>query len=84
MSKKDKRIELENKINERSKECPYCKQQLQFGYIAATTPVVWGEDTGTLFLVKENIERLSGTLTPINQIPTLRCNNCGIIIGQFR
>ncbi|UCE37114.1 MAG: hypothetical protein JSW00_16755 [Thermoplasmata archaeon] len=80
MSKKERRIELEDKLQTKSKICPYCKSEMKFGYISAVYPIFWAD---TIKLFPKNTERLSGILAPVNHLPTLKCNNCRIIIGQY-
>ena len=79
-----KRIELENKIKSKSKKCPYCNADMQFGYITSSWSIVWGEKIKALGFVSGNTERLTGLSASINHIPSFKCNNCGLVICQYK
>ena len=84
MSKKKVRIELEDKIKEKPRDCPYCKEEMKFGYIGSGWPLFWGEDIDSLGGAKTNVIKLAGPLAAVNQVPSMICYNCGIIISQYR
>ncbi len=84
MSKKENRIKLEHKLAEHIKECPRCGAALTRGYLVTSHQIAWGEELNAIGGVKTNTKRIAGLLTPVNQLPSLMCEKCGIIVSQFR
>jgi len=54
---------------------------MKFGYIYATFPIFWGD---SIKFLPDEYNRLAGQLAPVNELPTLKCENCGIVIGQYQ
>jgi ribosomal protein S27AE len=71
---------LEDKIKTKSKKCPYCGSEMEFGYITGGNPTYWYD---SMKLRPKVTHRLSGFIPPSNYLPSLKCNNCGIVIAQY-
>ncbi len=75
---------MEDKIKEKPKHCPYCNAELKFGYIKSGLPIFWGEDLDIISGLKKNVIRIAGIDASVNELPSLHCTSCGIIISQYR
>jgi len=84
ISKKIVRNELEEKIKEKSKFCPYCDSELKFGYLKSVLPIFWGEELDRFHGLKTNVIQMTGIDAPVNELPSLHCTCCGVVVSQYR
>jgi hypothetical protein len=75
---------LEDKLKEKPKYCPYCEAEMKFGYIGSGWHLFWGEEIYAFGGIKTNIIHLAGPLAAVDQVPSMICQCCGIIISQYR
>jgi hypothetical protein len=75
---------LEEKLKEKSSECPYCDTEMKLGFLVPIFALDWAEYVSTSGDVKDNVIRLSGVLEPVNRLPALHCSDCGVMISQYR
>jgi hypothetical protein len=75
---------LEEKLREKSTECPYCDTEMKLGFLVPIFALDWAEGITASGQARDNIIRLSGLSAPINQLPSLHCSDCGVMISQYR
>jgi hypothetical protein len=83
ISKKEVKNELEGKLRKKSAECPYCDSEMEFGFLVPVFALDWAEAITASGQAKDNVIRLSGLSAPVNQLPSLHCESCGVMISQY-
>jgi hypothetical protein len=84
LSKKQERIILKRKLEQKILKCPVCGSSLTSGYVFGSYPIFWTEELNLIGGGKTNNKRLAGLFARVNQMPSQMCENCGIIISQFK
>jgi hypothetical protein len=57
---------------------------MEFGFLVPVFALDWAEGITAFGQARDNIIRLSGLSAPVNQLPSLHCSDCGVMISQYR
>jgi hypothetical protein len=57
---------------------------MKLGFLVPIFALDWAEFVSMSGQAKDNVIRLSGVLEPVNHLPALHCEDCGVLISQYR